>query len=520
MKLLIYLLACGWLLTIAPAQAQLERTLRLELPVNPNTEESYDVMPLGERGVLVSVHHNDYYSSAPLRFSFRRLDANLKELWTTDYKIESYFEPVRSFLSDHYAFWLFVETGSEKITVLRLNLEDGHTEVYRGKMLAQMEVLQFKVLDNIAYIGGNYRNRPMVVAFSFFDQSAKVLPGLYVNHIQLNNIEVDAQRRLVHVMIDATQQRNCDFSILTYNYEGRLLRTLNLNGQKHSIISGKLLPLNEEESLLIGNYSLDCTPYSQGIYVSRVKAGDTEPTGTRYINFSELQNFFNYLKPRQQQKMLDKISRRQKEGKDVKFRYRLLVHDLIPTDDGLVLLAEVYYPQYKGSSSSFLFANGRTFDRSQDGYRYTHAFLCSFDQQGNLVWDNSVSIPDLTSYKLHPMVQVSRQGERLVVGFPQNGEIKTEVLERGKIVGERQHYSLKEDLSENEKIVTAENEHLEAWYGQHFLACGFQKISNQKTAGPPRQVFYLNKLTYGTGGKPAPGSAHSPASRKTSGSER
>lgn len=527
---------CWMLMACFPALAQFEPSARLELPTNQNAEEFYDVTTLGEQGVLVNVRQGDYYSSAPTKFSFKRYNTDLKLLWTAEYKIDPFFEPVRSCRTEHYLYWLMKENSNEKITVLRLNLTDGAMETYRGELVTPMDLFHFKVLDNIAYLGGYYRSRPVVVSFSFFDLTSKVLPGLYTNHIQLNNIEVDEQRRLVHVMTDATHQRNCEFTVRTYSYEGRLLRTVNLDGNEHSLISGKLLPLNDEESLLVGNYSNDCTPYSQGVYITRIRnsaaiSGET-PTGnnmaitptedTRFIDFSELQNFFNYMKPKRQQKLLERLARRRDQGKDTKFRYRLLVHDLVPTDEGLMLIAEVYYPQYRGSSYPYP-GSTRSFDRNQEGYRYTHAFLCGFDKKGKLLWDNSLSIPDLTSFDLHQMVQVSRHGNATVLAYPHDGEINSEVIEGGKVVREREKYSLKK-LGENEKVVYSENDQLESWYDGHFLACGFQKISTDRSLAPPREVFYINKVTCNLDEKTDNPSSRSETpdktTRKTSGSKQ
>ncbi|WP_234735166.1 hypothetical protein [Tellurirhabdus bombi] len=515
----------AWLLlTVSSALAQLEPSVRVELPTSDRSEDTFDVLPLGERGVLVTVRHDDIYSSRSNRVSFLKYDDNLKLIWHSGYKIESYFEPVLTHLSSHYFYWLLREPSTEHFAVLRINLEDGHAEIFKGNLLTQLEIQQFKVLDNMAYIGGNYRNRPMVLSFSFFDNSAKVLPGLYVNHIQLNNIEVDEERRLVHVMTDATHKRNCEFTVQTYSYEGKLLRTVNMDGMKHSLITGKILPINDDESLLVGNYSVDCTPYSQGLYVAHIRNGEVVTDETKYIDFSQLKNFFNYLKPKRQEKMLARIDRRQGQGKNVKFRYRILVHDLVPTENGLMLIAEVYYPQYKGSgsASAVSYANRlRSFDRHQEGFRYTHAFLCGFDKSGKLLWDNCLAIQDVISHELHPMVQVSRQGDMTVLAYPQEGEINAGVIEGDKILQERQNFSMKK-LSENEKVVYSEQDQLEAWFGQYFLAYGFQKISHDKRIGPPREVFYINKLTYSTKdlGKSADAPDAESATQKTSGSGR
>jgi hypothetical protein len=68
-----------------------------------------------------------------------------------------------------------------------------------------------------------------------------------------------------------------------------------------------------------------------------------EQTGTTMIDFSELSNFFGYLSPKRQQKLKEKIARKKNEGKETNFSYLLQVHDLIKTEKGALVLAEVYY---------------------------------------------------------------------------------------------------------------------------------------------------------------------------------
>ncbi|GAA4403588.1 hypothetical protein GCM10023187_19820 [Nibrella viscosa] len=530
-------------LSLLPALvcAQLAHSVRLELTTNQNIEESFDVTPLARQGVLVTVRRGDYYDTTPARFQFSKYDTDLKPLWTTEYKQDPRFEPTLSYHNDHYLYWLFREKESAAIQVSRLSLDDGLIEHFQGELISQMDMQHFKVLGNTAYVGGYYRNRPVVMTFSFFDRTNRVLPGLYTNHLEINSLEIDETRQEVHVLVHSLR-RNCQFSIRSYSYEGKPLRTVTFDGSKYSLISGKLVPAGDNEMLLVGNYSTDCTPYSQGIYVTRIRPGEpgrpdavtVHTNDIRYIEFSQLQNFFNYLKPKRQERLLARVLKKKEEGKDVKFRYRLLVHDLIPTKDGLTLLAEVYYPQYRGTSLPYSGGMMRSTDRYFEGYRYTHAFLCGFDKQGKLLWDNCLAIQNLNSPELTEMVQVSQQGDLMVLAYPQDGEIHTEVIQGSKVLKPRENYTLKTN-SDNEKVLYSTHENLAAWYDHYFLACGFQKIGEKGYSGSPREVFYINKLNYSltdlqngpaTDATPAKkrtapnGASGRQSSRKTSGSEQ
>lgn len=506
-----FLFLVSWLLLAhRPAKAQMERASRLELATDTGGNESFDVTALAERGVLVTVRKGGFYANDPAEFRFQAYNTDLKELWTSQFKSDGRYEPRLSYHNNDFLYWLFQEENSDNIQILRVNLQDGLTEAFTGDLLDGMSMHHFKVVENQAYIGGTHNTRPVVMAFSFFDRTTKVLPGLYANHIEISSIEIDPARREVHVLMH-TQKRGCQFSVRSYGYDAKPLRTLDFGGEEHNLISGKLLTVNDDELLLIGNYSTDCTPYSQGIYVTRIGHGETGPADAdriQYIEFSALQNFFKYLKPKQQQKMQAKLDKRRQENRDTKFRYRLLVHDPILTDEGLLLVAEVYYPQYRGTALPYVVNVPRVgpaaVDRYFDTFRYTHAIICGFDRQGNLLWDNCLPIQELESAELTEMVQVSQQDDKLVMAYPHKGEIHTEVIQGNRTLRETEKFSLKVGTNDKQKITDSENENLAAWYGQYFLACGFQKIVDDPRQGfNPREVFYLNKLTYLLTEKPA-----------------
>ena len=505
----------------SPACAQLAQSLRLEIPSDPNQAEAFDVTPLDDRGLLMTIRTGGFYDNTPAVFAFKKYDVDLKQIWQTTFKQDIKYRSIEIYNNDQYVYHLFREYDTNKYQFVRLHLDDGIIDTFEGILLDQFDIQQFKVLGSQAYVGGYHHSRPVVMAFSFFDGSAKVLPGMYVNHMEISSLEIDEARNEVNVLVHSSRRR-CRFSIRTYNYDSKLLRTIDFDGAKNSLISGKLLPVDEHESLLVGNYSADCTPYSQGVYVTHIKHGDPSADAStdavnniQYFEFSQLQNFFNYMKPHRQQKLLAKAKKKKEEGKDYKFRYRLLVHDLKPTADGLTLVAEVYYPQYRGTTLAY---GGylRGADR-YEGFRYTHAFVCGFDRKGNLLWDNCLPIKELLSPDLTEMVQLSQQGDRIVLAYPNDGEINTEVIQGNKVLKETEKFKLKTGPDE-ERVTFSAQDNLMAWYGRHFLACGFQKIAPSKNNPVQREVFYLNKLTYSAESLPEkPASA---TTKKSAGSDR
>ncbi len=516
----LFLLFC-LLLTSQLSLAQLAPVKRVDYPVDENSDEDYSVLPLGEQGALITYHKHDDYSRRPHIYTFQRVDTTLATRWKVEYTLTESFTPEHTFENDRYSFYLATEPDTDNFSLMRLNLEDGTVDTYTGKLPSSLSMTDFKVMGNIAYLAGYYRSRPVVMAYSLFDGSIRVFQGLYINNVELGSIEVDEYRQEVHV-ITHTLKKNCQFTLRSYSPDGRPLRVIEYGGTQYSLISGKILPVSADESLLVGNYSTDCTPYSQGIFITRIRHNETgkltvttdRGEAIRYVDFSSLKNFFNYLKPKRQKKMQARLAEQKRLGKEYKFRYRLLVHDLLPTPNGLRLVAEVYYPQYRGSMSSYnsrswrassmtptrfrqsISVPGNSGQMYSDGYRYTHAFVCEFDQQGNLLWDNCLPINNLTDVNPVQKVEVSTQGNRMVMAYEQESEIKTDVFERDSVLFSGDTFKMTAS-SEREKVQTAADEKVIAWYGPYFLATGYQKLVPERGySSQGREIFYVNKLIY------------------------
>ncbi|WP_229254123.1 hypothetical protein [Dyadobacter sp. NIV53] len=474
--------------------AQLEQSDRLEIPTSSSSTEQFEVFSLGEQGLL-SVIRGDEVFNRNEEWQFVKYDTTMKVVWKISYKLDNRYIPVMAHKGEHTGYWLFAEPDTDRFLFLQLNLNDGSIDVHKANLLSGVDVQQFKVLGSKALISGYYRSRPVVLVHSFFDHTTRVLPGLYEKNTELNNVDINERDGYINVITYAYRKKNCVFEIKTYNYDGKLLKRTTLSDPRNSFISGQIVPLNPDDSYLIGNYSVGCTQYSQGLYVTHIT--DNEPDKPEFIEFSELQNFFNYMKPKRRERMLERIGKRKSMGKENRFRYRLLVHELIQTEDEIVLVAEVYYPNQKASSP--IISGGLTrpyMSRSMEGYRYTHAIVCSFDRNGKFIWDNCITIKDLTSFDLQEMVQVTRVDDYFVLAYPQEGEIHTEVISRNKVVVETEKFKIT-PKSEREKVLNNEDNYLSPWYGQYFLAYGMQRLG-VSSVGQGREVFYIDKLTYKT----------------------
>lgn len=468
--------------------AQLEQTKRLEFEFSNNSEEEYQVIPLSEKGLVVSYSKMEY-SKRNYIINYQKYDTTFNKIWETSFRPEEQFEFVKAYHNDGFLFALFKKVGESKIGVLRIDFDSGDKIYNEGDMLTNMDVEQFVVLRSKAIITGTYNDRPVAVLFSFFDKTSKVLPELHANFFDINEIDVNEQTENIYIMLK--NQRHCEYILKTYNYDGKLIKATQIGDRQQTPVSGKILTLNDKEAILTGSYADGCSQLSKGIYIQHLD--QKEP---QFIKFEDLNNFFKFMSPKREEKMKQRIKNRKQQGKELKLRYRLNLHDIEQTPDGWILIAEVFYPEYK-SPSSTAFSTLRAYrvgNEVYNNFRFTHTVICSFDKSGKLIWDNSVSLDELESSELSEKVQISMVDNTFLLAYPDENMIKTAVMKQGENVKVLERFDLKPS-NDAESISDTKTSNLSAWYGHSFIAYGDQTVRKSGAVGS-KEVFYINKLTY------------------------
>ncbi len=481
----------------SPILAQLNQLGQIEIPKDPKFEETISVLPLNNDGLLLTLEKESFFSRNKNSWTFYRFDTDFHERWQTSLNIEVGFEAVTSYQNEQYLFWLFAEPQTSKIIIVRLDLEHGEIDEFKGDLLGSVDINFFKVLGNTAFLGGSFTEKPIVISFSFFHQKGTVLHGLYDEHLEINGLEIDEKRNEINVIVKERRNGKCGLAIQTYAADGKSLRTIHvpdLDGNSLSFISGKMLPLNEKETLLVGNYSNNCNEFSKGLYLTRLEEGLEK--GTSIIKFADLKNFFSFMSPKRQEKMKERIEQKKKEGKEPNFSYKLLVHNLIQTTNGSLLIAEIYYSQPKASgslSASILSSKSSEKEKKIEEYTFTHAVICEFDKTGKILWDNALVMDNLQSDDLVEQVQVSKLDDKWLLAFLKKGKVNLQQIQGSENVGEKEIFEIKTEASAKPD----EDTNVAAWYNQNFVAWGTRKIEGKRHEDPTKEVFYLHKLGYG-----------------------
>ncbi|MFT4032423.1 MAG: hypothetical protein QM669_08380 [Siphonobacter sp.] len=477
-----------WLFSWSALWAQVVPTQHLEILCDDKKYEDFGILPLAEKGLIVTRKVDNPGNGVNELFHFTKYDSTMTLRWETEFKLRHTFTGLLSYHNHECLYWLCSEPASQKVEIWKIWLETGETELIEGEIQAIDEVSQFIVLGNKAFLAGKYNDRPVVVGFSFFDKSSTVLRDIHDNNLVINGLTINESTNELLVSTRTTRKGKCQLNLHIYSYDGKLERKETpIDDSGKTLLPGKLIPLPNGKILVTGTYSTNCSDYSRGLYFTHLS---NEPgySPIRYVPFSDLEHFFNYLKPSQQERMKNRITEWQKQGKEPKNNYLIQIQDLTRTPDGYVLVAEAYYTQSVSTMTT------RPNSRKGDSYHFTHTILCGLDLDGNLRWDNSLALDDQTSGILEQQVQLQPVGKNLILAYPHDDKVRSLMIEKNKVIGKVvESPLLPEEVKKN--LTGDDSPTLEEWYGPYFLTWGIRRIPNPYNESS-KTVFFVYKLAY------------------------
>jgi hypothetical protein len=465
------------------------KSLEIDLPLNAERPD-YTIIPLNTDGFILQERIEPSFGKKELVWNTKKYSINMDLIWNNDILIPTDMEYILDCLINNCYYLCFKAGNDTKIKILKLDTHKGDIDWIEGDLIGIQEIYQMKIVGNTAFFSGEFQGRDVVMGLSFFEKKVKALNGLYANHMQVIEIEADEENKELHIYSKNRYKRACQLQLRVFDEEGYAISTTNLENETKKIpFNGRLNKVVNNESLMIGNYARFCDNFSQGIYIKKIQ--DNAVIKSKYIDFSEFNNFFNYLNPKRQKKVKEKITKKKQAGKPIKFNYSMLVHKLYHYSDQLVMVAEIYYPEAKNAGQATYTLNGR--DLTPYNYRFTHTIICGFDKEGNKIWDNCLPMKSLTSTYLNEQVQMTRVDNKYVLAYPEDGKIKTQVIEDDKTIKEKEIFEMVG--KKNSFWDEDSNGNLSAWHDQSFLYWGYKTLPNTNNPNG-RKVFFIDKLTY------------------------
>ena len=407
--------------------------------------------------------------------------------------------------NSEYYYLLFSRNNYKpgELTIYQVALKDGKIKEKEISTVFPMVLSHFEVIDDVVILGGTTNFKPAVLTFDLEKLNPRVIPGIYNGNNEIVDISVDDDAGVFSViMIEKVLNRQVSISAKTFTTENILIQNNLINpGERYSLIDGATTDFQGGFQYIAGTYSNKSLQYSRGLYISKFINGRQQ--FINFINYADLENFFDYMREKRVERIKQRIERRRSKGKKVRFSYRLLIHDIIQRDDHYILIAEAYYPRYSHSQqfmSPYSYGRVPSGFTGVSGYKYTHAIVVAFDQNGTKLWDHSFAIDDVFTYSLEEFVTVNVFRDQIELCYLEENLIRSKLIKGNKVI-EGKSYTPVRLGSEKDEVRTRdpEIEGLENWYDDYMYAFGEQTI--QHTLGSNgtslrREVFYINKVRY------------------------
>lgn len=494
------------LVSFSSAFGQVKQLERFELVINEKEDhENYQASSLEEDGIFI---YRRIFGKKEDQLELIKVDSSLHENWRGYITLQKELKISHVKMKDHLVFILLKSgryvSGDFQVVAIRAN--DGNFNVYTIKNMIPFNPTDFVVTAKGMMIGGYFNYRPLVLFFSFSTQRSKILPGFFNEQGELNQIKTYPNAS-IEIIVSAKnfEHKRCLW-IRNYTEEGDLIKTTVLEPSiNRNLIFGRSVKMPNDAQVVAGVYGSKNGEYSRGVFVAEIN--QVGEYAINYYNFSELQNFFSYMKVRREQRVKERIERRKIKGKKSRFNYRLMVNEVVPYGDQYIMLGEAFYPHYSYTNTQSSSIGIPQFysnplmrgDRIFDGYQYTHSIVIGFDANGKLKWDNSFEINDVRTFELQQIVKISPADNRIVLLYLHNNLIRSKIIKDDQVLEGKTADPVKSKFETDVvKEKDTESSKLDYWYSQHFFASGVQKVRNQLTGNESgyRKVFFINKLKY------------------------
>ncbi|MCG8310481.1 MAG: hypothetical protein MI975_24020 [Cytophagales bacterium] len=482
---------------------QLEQPDRLEIEME-DEDENFSVVTADKHGIVLYREVRNRETRMERKYQVILVDTALHKKWERSYYVHlRYIIRGWEYFGDY--FYLLFQRNTESLKadlfVMRIDLETKAYETFLIEREYSMEITEFEVVGNTLIFGGYSNNLPTIICYKFGKIQPIVLPGIFNEKTQIQQLEIDNDLRIFNVLTSfRTKDGTKSLSLKSFTEEGDLIKNVNLKPtQERSLLFGRTVKLDRNVELVVGTYTRKRSDLSRGIYIARISEDGGQVIN--YYNYADLKNFFSYMKARRQKRVEERIKRRKIKGKKNKFNYRLLVHDVVEKDGRFIMVGEAFYPKYTSSSSygGYYSYFGNQYNTFFEGYKYTHAVVFGFDRRGRLIWDNSFEINDIESYTLEQFVHISMTEEEMALVYVFENEIRTKIIEGNEVLEGKTFNELKLSF-EDDIVANSEDEYggLEKWYDGNLFAYGIHKLKNMKDDGVKlnREVFFINKIRY------------------------
>jgi hypothetical protein len=516
LNLIVYFLLVG------ATQAQVQFTQRFEVPTDWSDDEFF-VLPR-ENGLVAFRMKADTPYGRYDRFQYLVTDFQLNADSLLEKKLDDYYQLV-GFDLDKGLLYVLFDKGSQydpDRAVFEINLDnDTLTELALSNVL-DMELQDFLVFNKKAIFMGKYDYRPVIQILDIDTKEVITVPGLFEKNTKVLQMRKDPELNVFDVVVSRRDvYKNKIVTILTFDTNGNKLREVkieDLENPSMEIVEGLLTSSQNYKQALIGPFGLKRKEAYQGLYFTKIN--EFGEYTNRFYNVSDFENFYNYLPEKVQKRKWKRVERRLDRGKNTPIRnvvvtreiqasngYYLVYNDLFVASSSRYTSRDGMYPSsfyrinpmmggrgYGGFYDPLRLAPTNT---SFEQFRYLAAQFILLDEEGKIIWDNSLNLNNLGRGEAVKFGELIFNGENLFFMYLDSEELLLSQIKDGELVMENEPYQI-ELINENERISNTMERSLQLiwWYDNYYLLSGKQRIRYQDEEGKEktREVNFFTKI--------------------------
>ncbi|MDH5367927.1 MAG: hypothetical protein OEW67_13155 [Cyclobacteriaceae bacterium] len=468
-------------------------TIRVEIDQKYNDPQP-EVVSAGVFGVVLLEHKRDM---SPGIMNLIHYDTVLEKRWEQEFPFTKKLDLVDHIVERDKLYMVFNDEYEETLEVAVADLSVKQVNVFHFPYFNRFDIKEMCVKNGEVYIAGMLRKLPAAIRLNLKELLLTSLPmAINGDRIEIEDMFV-AKNERVSVTIAFQQRRNKEVLIKEFDEDNISDDLLITPTEEYDLVNGKVSHLGSKSKIVIGTYGYRNSDATQGFYIAGFY--QNQEVFKKYHHFNDLDNFYSFKSDREQERIEEIIEKKKSQGREYKSKYRIMTHEVISQGGNYLMLGEAYYPTYRQQRVRRYSPRGYYYETKIvfDGYKYTHAVVVAFNKKGDIIWDYSFKINDIKSMELKEHVRVNSTNEITKLVYNLEGKMNIMTIRNGKMESKDENIALPSKY-ENDQVKYSDLGQSEHWYGNHYLAWGYQRIRNieGKGSNKKRNVFYINKLTF------------------------
>lgn len=448
-------------------------------------DRQFGITPAGEEGVVLFHEILNHTDLGKRKWGIRILDKDLSYSWSSLFESELNYTIHSVKYQEGRVYILFLDTNIPMGNVFfaRFSIEKSDIEFFQISDFLPNEISGFEVLGNSLFLIGNTNKRPSILRFNYGDQRPQVLEGLYNEKNEILHTSVNLELGFMQIISQLRKTGAGNVIIVKhFNESGDLQKVLVLESPRgYQMINARAVTDVKGNTTVAGTFAYRKSNYSNGIF-STVFSGE-ELNEVYYYDYINLYNYFEYLNnPSKEERIRKRFA---KSGTNKSLNVHHVPRMLVQQDEQVIFLGEVFQMADKQSAYPGNFWR-------EEYTKYSHAVAFGIDDEGKLLWDNSLPMNNLISSSGFQQTYLSDFERNKILFYADGSDLNYKIINDMKQVHAPQLF----DTGDMELPHDPEN--LESvgnvlpWYDNSYLVFGIHSVAVSESQSS--RYFFIKKV--------------------------